>query len=189
MCNTQLTTGQEGRWVFFWLTTPPHFPLFVKRLTLIVSLRCECRRDMRWNTATGKVTKISQRQRKPKKQTKRKTQKNNYLKPNSKRKDKTSHHQVSASCTWTWTAATSPTTAGPLQLCSGFKISDLFWKIKPGNLESWYFKVWYTTQSCWRLEEAAAAAGSCATGLWQDRVLPGWWQQVYLSYLAVTYLI
>ena len=189
MCNTQLTTGQEGRWVFFWLTTPPHFPLFVKRLTLIVSLRCECRRDMRWNTATGKVTKISQRQRKPKKQTKRKTQKNNYLKPNSKRKDKTSHHQVSASCTWTWTAATSPTTAGPLQLCSGFKISDLFWKIKPGNLESWYFKVWYTTQSCWRLEEAAAAAGSCATGLWQDRVLPGWWQQVHLSYLAVTYLI
>ena len=57
---------------------------------------------------------------------------------------------------------------------------------KPGVLQ--YLKAWHTTQSCWRLEEAAAAAGSCATGLWQDRVLPGWWQQVYLSYLAVTFL-
>ena len=127
-------TGGQVR--FFWLTTLPHFPLFVKRLTLIVSPRCECRRDMRWNTATGKVTQISQRQRKTKKQIKRKPPKNNYFKPDSKRKEKTNHHQVSASCTWTWIAATSPTTAGPLQLCSGFKISDFFLNIKPGNLES-----------------------------------------------------
>ena len=63
MCNTQLTTGQEGRWGFSCLGS---FPLFVKRLTLIVSPRCECRRDMRWNTATGKLTQPAQKKNRKK---------------------------------------------------------------------------------------------------------------------------
>ena len=81
-------TGGQVR--FFWLTTLPHFPLFVKRLTLIVSPRCECRRDMRWNTATGKVTQISQRQRKTKKQIKRKPRKKQLFQTRlqAQRKDK-----------------------------------------------------------------------------------------------------
>ena len=125
MCNTQLTTGLEGRWGFSCLGS---FPLFVKRLTLIVSPRCECRRDMRWNTATGKLTQPAQ------KKNRKKTTISN---PTPKLKNKTNHHKVSASYTWTWIAATSPTTAGPLKLCSGFKISDFFWNIKLGNLESY----------------------------------------------------
>ena len=114
-------TGGQVR--FFWLGS---FPLFVKRLTLIVSPRCECRRDMRWNTATGKLTQPAQ------KKNRKKTTISN---PTPKHKDKTNHHQVSASYTWTWIAATSPTTAGPLQLCSGFNISDFFLNIS--TLESW----------------------------------------------------
>ena len=125
MCNTQLTTGLEGRWGFSCLGS---FPLFVKRLTLIVSPRCECRRDMRWNTATGKLTQPAQ------KKNRKKTTISN---PTPKLKNKTNHHKVSASYTWTWIAATSPTTAGPLKLCSGFKISDFFLNIKLGNLESY----------------------------------------------------
>ena len=68
---------------------------------------------------------------------KEKPKKTTISNPTPKLKNKTNHHKVSASYTWTWIAATSPTTAGPLKLCSGFKISDFFLNIKLGNLESY----------------------------------------------------
>ena len=181
-------TGGQVR--FFWLTTLPHFPLFVKRLTLIVSPRCECRRDMRWNTATGKVTQISQRQRKTKKQIKRKPRKKQLFQTRlqAQRKDK----PPPGECELYLDVDCSNLSYNSRPSATVLRFQDLWLFLKyqtwkPGVRQ--YFKVWYTIQSCWRLEETAAAAGSRATGLWQDRVLPGWWQQVHLSYLAVTYLI